>query len=168
MKTNTRVRRDSSKKTAVRKVRNSTETSPSNNGHSHSQANDPAAADHEPSILIFMKDGLGNGGVDYSAEEMADIERVAKYRGQTVSEFLMAAVDASIKNLNLIQKLDDGINMSFALYDLMEHRVFFPGEGDPSEDCKCGIVALSSAAFGKLQQARDALDCAITVKGGAR
>ena len=172
MKTNTRVRRNGSANGATRQVRNKHEAAPAKNGNRPSPADDPAgsteppAAGREPCVLIFMKDGIGHGGLDYSAEEMARIECVAKYRGQTVSGFLRAAMDASLNNLDLIQKLEDGINMSYALYDLMEHRVFHPADGDPTEDWECGVVGLASAAFGKLQQARDAMDCALVAKGG--
>jgi hypothetical protein len=170
MKTNTRVRRDSSKKTAIPQVRIAPESAPGTKGNSHSQANatEQPEAERDVTGLFLMRDGLEIAGLDYSAEELAQIENVAKYRGQSLSEFLLAAVTASRKNMQLIDKLEAGINMISALFDLMEHWAFHPPEADPTEEWKCGIVGLSSAAFGELQRARDAMDCALVAKGGAR
>ena len=68
----------------------------------------------------------------------------------------------------VINELESAIEQVAGLYELMEHQVLNPPDGEMAEHLKCGVVELASATFNRLRQASEAVNTLATLKGGAR
>mgnify|MGYP001476171371 CR=1 FL=1 len=60
----------------------------------------------DPTCLVFFQDGREVAGLDYSVEELEHLKRVAASKGETLSDFLQAALDARLAALSPAEARD--------------------------------------------------------------
>ena len=120
--------------------------------------------DAQAASLLFltgMDDNMKEiAGWDYSAAEFEKIQTVARISNQTLAEFLHSAIEDRLNRNVMAFELNEAIDQVAALYELMEHQVFNPIEGEYTEAIKCGMIDLKAATFNRLRER--------AAKGGAK